>query len=284
MKGQNGKGRNVRVVSPSGPCDAGKLESSRKFLEKRGFSVRFGDNVLRKRGYLAGIDEERLSDLVSALNDPDVDIIWLSRGGFGSMRLLENLPKYNRRKEKTIIGYSDATALLSWASRSPKLWPVYGPSFVEVHDGEAVDYPSLWDALEWNPFFLSGKSSDPVDQEFVIAGGCLSVLSALAGTRFFPELSGRFLFLEDVNEPMYRIDRMLTHLSLAGAFESAAGVILGSFSNIGDGSEKDVYLRTWELSQGKPVIRGIRSGHTGRKRCIPFDRPARWDGRTLFFP
>ena len=278
------KERHVRVVSPSGPCDADKLDASRRFLEKRGFSVSFGENVLRKRGYLAGIDKERLSDLVSALEDPDVDIIWFSRGGFGSVRILKDLPRYHRRKEKTLIGYSDATAIFSWAEKSPKLWALYGPSFSEVHDSAAVDYPSLWDALEWKPFSVRGKPSDPFDGEFTVTGGCLSVLSSLAGTRYFPDLDGRFLFLEDVNEPMYRIDRMLTHLSLAGAFENAEGIILGNFSNIGDGTEKDVYIREWELSGGKPVIHGIRSGHTNRKRTIPFDRPARWSGRTLIFP
>ncbi|HNQ78951.1 MAG TPA: LD-carboxypeptidase [Acidobacteriota bacterium] len=283
MKIDAGKGRHIRVVSPSGPCDPGKLEAGRSYLEDRGFSVTFGKSALKKRGYLAGTDQERLDDLAGALDDPEVDIIWFSRGGFGSVRLLHLLPRYHRRKEKTLIGYSDSTAVFCWASRSPKLWALYGPSFGEVSDSKAADGESLWAAIDWWPFSLKGKPSDPYEEEFTVTGGCLSVLSALAGTRYFPDLDGRFLFIEDVNEPMYRIDRMLTHLSLSGAFDRASGLILGSFAGMQDGTEKDVYLRAWELSGGKPVIRGIKSGHVDRKRTIPFDRPARWDGRILSF-
>jgi len=271
------------VVSPSGPCDPGKLEAGRSFLRRRGFTVVFGKNAMKKRSYLAGTDSERLEDFIAALEDPDIDIIWFSRGGYGSMRLLDKIPRYGRRKEKTLVGYSDSTAIFAWAAKFPKLWAIYGPSFSEVADENSSGLDSLWAALDWRPFSIKGKPSDPFEQEFTVTGGCLSVLSSLAGTRYFPELGGRFLFLEDVNEPLYRIDRMLTHLSLAGAFEVASGIILGSFSGITGGTEKDVYLRAWELSEGKPVIRGIKSGHVAGKEAVPFDRPARWNGKTLDF-
>jgi muramoyltetrapeptide carboxypeptidase len=280
LRMDQGQSRIVRVISPSGPCSREKLMSSKAYLEGLGFSVQFGKNVFKKKPYLAGSDEERLDDLASALKDNEVDIIWFSRGGYGAMRLLAMLPAYTSKKEKTMIGYSDSTAIFSWASRFPKLRSLYGPSFSEIYDNTLTDLSSLWAAIDQRPFVLKGKKDVHKVKKIKIAGGCLSILSSLAGTPFFPDLEGRFLFLEDVNEPIYKIDRMLTHLFLAKAFEKAEGLILGSFEQI----ESSVYSRTADLlKEGKPVIRGINAGHIKHKRTLPFDREASWDGESLIF-
>jgi muramoyltetrapeptide carboxypeptidase len=279
-----GKERTVRVISPSGPCYKSEVLKSKEFLEGIGFEVQLGRNVFKSSKYLAGSDDARLSDAVAALEDSAVDIIWFSRGGYGSMRLLEKLPAYSLKKEKTMIGYSDATALFCWASRFPELKLLYGPSFSEVHDRSLADHSSLWASINNDSFALAGKASAPCAAEFQIVGGCLSILSSLAGTPFFPELENRFLFLEDVNEPMYRIDRMFTHLALSKAFEQAEGIILGSYKNIDGGTASEIFKRAVDLTGGrKPVVTGIKAGHSGNKRTLPFNRDASWDGRFLKF-
>lgn len=187
-----GKNRVVRVVSPSGPCSKEMLFKSRVFLDKLGFTVGFGENVLKKTEYLAGADDERLSDLVSALDDKNVDIVWLSRGGFGAARLLDKLPRHSSRKEKTIIGYSDSTAIFCWASRFPRLNCLYGPSFSEVHDESLVDYKSLWASLDKRDLSLKAKGpphaiGSPQDLRWMSFGHFLSTRD-----RFFPRSQRKF--------------------------------------------------------------------------------------------
>jgi len=276
----------IRVVAPAGPVHREDLEAGLALLRRRGFDVLEGRFLRERRGYLAGTDGERLRDLEEALYDPLADFVWFARGGYGTTRLLPLLQGEGlRRRPKILCGFSDATALFAWAQRRPARL-LYAPSVQELgRQGVCVLKP-LWEALEGRYIPLPGKGPLEPHGPFPVAGGCLTLLSVLVGTPWEPALVDRWLFLEDVGERLYRIDRLLTHLAGAGWFERAAGVLLGSFTGMGEGEKaSDVARRVREiLPPEKPLVTGLPVGHRTRKRPLPLEVPARWDGRRLLFP
>ncbi len=273
------------MVAPAGPVHREDLEAGLGLLRRRGFEVREGHFLRERRGYLAGTDDERLQDLQEALDDPLADVVWFARGGYGTTRLLMGLDDGGlRRRPKTLCGFSDATALFAWAQRKPARL-LYAPSVQELGRRGVCVLDPLWKALEGRYLPLPGKGPPEPRGPFPVVGGCLTLLSVLVGTPWEPALVDRWLFLEDVGERLYRIDRLLTHLAGAGWFERAAGVLLGSFTGMGEGErEEDVALRVRELlPPEKPLVVGLPVGHRRRKRPLPLEVPARWDGGRLHF-
>lgn len=255
-------------------------------IEERGFEVEEAPHVRDRSRYLAGPDAGRLEDLQAALDDPAVDVVWFARGGYGTTRLLPSLSAERiPSKRKLLAGYSDATALFAWSDRAPSLSALYAPSLQELGREGVCHLDSVWAALDGRPATVPGIGPGSKVGPYGIAGGCLSLLSVLAGTPWAPDVKGRWLFLEDVGEPLYRLDRMMTHLNQAGWFESAAGLLLGSFRGLGpDEAPSDVAIRALELAgPDKPVISGLPVGHTKNKHALPFDSPALWDGKQLTF-
>lgn len=275
----------IRVVAPAGPVHRPDLEAGLDLLRRRGFAVATGRFLYGRSGYLAAGDEERLQDLQEALDDPLTDVVWFARGGFGTTRLLPLLRGEGLALHpKTLCGFSDATALFAWAQRRPGRI-LYAPSVQELaRPGVCVSAP-LWRALEGRYDPLPGRGPSAPAGPFPVTGGCLSLLSVLVGTPWEPALVDRWLFLEDVGERLYRIDRLLTHLAQAGWFERAAGVLLGSFTGMGEGeAAEDVAARVREiLPPQKPIVTGLPVGHRIGKRPLPLEVPARWDGRRLRF-
>ena len=277
----------IRVVAPAGPVESRDLDEGIRVLVERGHSVEEAPHVRERVGYLAGRDAERFEDLQSALEDPEVDVVWFGRGGYGTTRLLpllssERIPE----KSKLLAGYSDATALFAWSQRVPGLRPLYAPSVQELCRAGVCQMDSLWAALAGNPRCVPALGPDSNAGPFPIVGGCLSILSALAGTPWAPDVKGHWLFLEDVGEPLYRLDRMMTHLQQAGWFDFAAGLLLGSFRGMTPGEmPTDVAVRALELlGPRKPLVSGIPVGHMKGKHALPLGRPALWDGAALVFP
>lgn len=278
------KNKKIRVISPASPCDLKNILKSKEYVEKLGFEVELSKNLRAKERYLAGTDDERFKDIETALSDKSVDIIWVSRGGYGSARLLEKLSKIDTVTEKTLIGYSDATALFCWAFKRKNLRILYGPSFSELCDKKNFDLKSLLNSVYEKPFQIKCQGFSKKIKEIKIVGGCLSILSSLMGTMFFPEVEAKYLLLEDVNEPMYKLDRMLTQLKLGGILQKAKGVILGSFRNIEGGDYKflESLLRGY-LGKKKPLFINSKIGHCSGKITIPLDVCAKWDGQNLCF-
>jgi len=277
----------IRVVSPAGPVQPADLEAGMAWLRGEGFRVETSGHALGDAGYLSGTDEERLRDLADALSDPGVGIVWYARGGYGTTRLLPFLEKAPPAlPPKTIAGYSDATALFNWAGGRAGLRCLYAPVVQELARPGVCVLPSLLSALRGSPSPVPGSGPDASCGPFPVRGGCLSILAATLGTPWAMNPQASFLFLEDVGEPLYRIDRMLTQLSQARWFDLCAGVLLGSFSGLQEGeSEAEVSSRVRELTSGKlPVIRGLPVGHTPGKHTLPLGIPALWDGELLTFP
>jgi len=283
-------GDTVGVISASGPASSDLLNQGILFLEKLGLRVKTGCHLYENTGYLAGTDEQRLEDLNAMLGDPDVRAIFFARGGYGAMRLLDRLDRDSITQDpKILIGMSDITALqLSLLSRF-KLVTLSGP-MIAGQVGAGLDDTSKEWLVRALTEPLHNRNLWPPDSRIRVLrrgstqgrliGGCLSLVTALMGTLHAPDFVNSILFLEDVNEPPYRIDRMLTQLKLAGAFEEVGALALGHFIGPeGEDLGQEVDGIVIELTKDRPVpiISGFPHGHVLPNVTIPHGAPVRLD-------
>jgi muramoyltetrapeptide carboxypeptidase len=265
----------VGVTAPAGPVDEDRLRRGVAELERLGFAVRVADGVLERRGFTAGSADVRLQQLHGLFAEPDVAAIVCARGGAGTIQLLPGLDReLMAANPKLILGYSDITLLHLEMARLgfPSL---HGPMVArELAEGDAAyDRASLWHALtgEGDPY-ASGPDDLVVlaegKGEGVLRGGCLSLLAAAAGTAWaLPPLDEpTILFLEDVDEKAYRLDRMLRQLRASGALQGLAGVVFGDMKGCAPSFHDDYRLEEilLEALEGLdvPVALGLSSGHT----------------------
>lgn len=278
------------MVAPAGPFERAPFDAGVRWLRER-YEVTHGPGIYGRTGYFAGDDERRLAELREAIEDPEVDAILCARGGYGAARLLPRLDlSAVRQANKLIIGFSDATALHSlWARAGVR--SIHAPMAAGL--GKASDtVRKRWiDAVE-NQANRLGKAFPPNAAGFRgnaealvpgemrgrLAGGNLAVLHSLLGTPWFPPLGGTVLFLEDVGERPYRVDRMLTSLSLAGWLDRVAGIVLGQFTEGEpgpDGVSLDAVLEERLGGLGVPVLRGFPAGHVEHNEALVFGEEVR---------
>lgn len=223
----------IGIVSPGFAVRPRGLHAGIRWLESLAFETVLAPHVFEQSGYLAGDDRARGDDLARMLADPEIDCVWFSRGGFGTARLLDRIPwKQLRRKPKTIVGYSDATALICAVAQRCGCTAIHGPMVSELGQRDRFHRPSLLKLLRGQAVerrIAARSVLAPGRVRARLVGGNLTVLTHLLGTPHFPQLAGRILFLEEVLEPVYRIDRMLTQWSQAGQLARPAGIVLGSF-------------------------------------------------------
>lgn len=226
----------VGVVAPSGALNPERLHAGVGVLKAWGYRVRVGPAVLEREAYLAGDDEARRTDIERMLEDPEVRAVFCARGGYGSQRLVPSLDLgVLLRDPKPIVGYSDATALLN-AVVSAGVVAVHGPMVaVDMARGLAPRAEAHLRALLSDPGYLweveVPESIRPGRATGRLVGGCLSVLVTTLGTPHAPDTEGAILFLEDVRERPYRLDRLLTQLRQAGKLDCLAGLVLGTMAN-----------------------------------------------------
>lgn len=275
------QGSHIRVIAPSSPFPTNDLERGLAILRER-YRVTHRSDLGARRGYLAGDDARRLAELEEALADPDVDAIVPVRGGYGATRLLRWLsPAKVRTARKLLVGFSDITALHALWARAG-LRSIHGPMVAALGRAEPEEVERWLQTVE-------GRAHPPITSLQTIAagvaegpllGGNLAVLAALVGTPHAPPLDGAILFLEDVGEAPYRVDRMLTTLREAGWLSRVAGVALGSFTECSPRAdlvtvESVLSERLSEL--GLPVVAGITSGHRSDNLELPFGAMVRLD-------
>lgn len=290
-------GDRVGVAAPGFAVRPETLAAGLVALGRMGYEVAVGLSLARQSGYLAGSDDERAGDLNRFLRDPSVRGVWFARGGYGTARLLDLVDwKALARDPKLLVGYSDLTALFAAAtSRSGQLC-LYAPVVTELGDGDGYHAPSLRAALRGERFEIPlsrGQVLAPGRAEGPLAGGNLTVLVHLLGTRYEPDLRGAVLFLEDTAEETYRLDRLLSHLRMSGALARVAAVLLGSFEPKPtarpfppDRPIEDLLAETF-LPLGVPVVAGLRAGHVAGKWTLPIGGGVRLDterGRLLLEP
>jgi muramoyltetrapeptide carboxypeptidase len=282
------RGDRIAVVAPASRFDAGALASGFDELRRLGFTPVFYPAAFSARRHVAGEPADRARALMAAWNDPDVAAVFTARGGYGSVELLPHLSVDElRRSPKPLVGYSDITALLSLLTTRCRITALHGPCVAAGLDRGASGYdaPTLVRAL------TSGEAAGALpasgletlqagDASGPLFGGNLTQLAASMGTPYaFDPPDGCVLFLEDVNERPYRIDRLLTQLRFAGIVARARAVIFGELPGCdeGDGSltAREVVAGAMRGFPG-PVVWGLPAGHTaGPSLTLPLGVRAR---------
>lgn len=271
----------VAVVAPGFAVDRKSTLAGVRVLESLGLTVRLGESVFDRDGYLAGADEDRARDLEQAIRDDDVRAIHFARGGWGLTRLIHRVSwTCLAENPKLMIGYSDPTALFAPAIDRSRLTCVYGPLVTELSDRRTFDRASLLRAYfrPRSPLVVRIAPEGIVAHgraEGSAAGGCLTMLAHLAGTAYAPRLAGKVLLIEEVGERPYRIDRMLTQMRLAGLLAGVRAVLVGSLRGCvprpgGGPSPSALDTITSFFSRPKiPIVAGLRFGHVEGKLSIP---------------
>jgi muramoyltetrapeptide carboxypeptidase len=270
----------VRIVAPSGPVPRDGFAAGLGPLRAR-YDLRFDEAAIFARdGFLAGPDEQRLAALRAALTEPDVDAVMMARGGYGLLRLLPFLePELFTRRPRALVGFSDGTALLAAAARAGVV-SIHGPVVTQLGNLPDGDRNALYARLETPgpaPLLDGLEEVIPGRVQGPLLGGNLELFSRLVGTPFLPDLSGAILFFEDLGERPYRIDRLITHLDLAGVFGAVSAVVLGDFSSCREPAETRADSPTGDevlLERlGRlpiPVARGGAFGHGTRNVALPY--------------
>ena len=281
-------GARVTVVAPAGPFERAALEAGLAVLAAR-YSVHLAPELLARQRYLAGSDAQRLAQLTAALSDPDIDALFCARGGYGAMRLLPALESV-APAPKPLVGFSDITALHAWLQRNGQV-SVHGPVLTQLGKLDPRTHERLFALLEDSAPAAPLQGTDtyvPGVAEGPLQGGTLAVLSRLLGTPYLPPLEGAVLLLEDVGEQPYRLDRMWTHLALAGVFRRVRGIVLGAFTGC-EAHEADYtsaqVLRDLAAEAGLPCAAGFPIGHGERNEPVPLGVRVRLDAaaQTLTF-
>ena len=275
-------GDKIGIAAPAGPFEIEKFERGLAVIGEMGFVPVVDDDIYKRDRHLAGPDRHRARHLNRLFADDAIKAIFCARGGFGCLRVLPFLD-YDQIREhpKTLVGFSDVTALLVTLARRCGLAGVHGPVVTSLGMADTESKARLQQVLTAAvpPDLAPG---DPVvlragRARGVLTGGNLATLCHLVGTPFAPDFSGRILLIEDVNEAPYRIDRMLTQMRLAGCFDNVAGLALGAFE--GCGPEKEI----WEVVADVfadfkgPVLGGFEIGHGTRNLAIPVGLNAELD-------
>lgn len=277
----------IGVIAPAGPA-ALDTEKARTWMRARGYSLKIFPGVFKKDGYLAGSDDVRLDDLHAAFTDTEVDAIICLRGGYGTPRLLDRIDfELLRNNAKPFIGYSDITALHVAISRYAGFVTFHGPLLnadllgVRQAPTESSFFNMLRGQLQAGSVLAHPAAHPLTTVESGVAhgrllGGNLSMIAATMGTPYELDAEGVILFIEDVNEPLYRIDRLLTHLRLAGTLGKLRGVLVGDVAGVDTAALERLLKQTFE-SLHIPVLTGWRSGHCDPNLTLPMGALVRLD-------
>jgi Uncharacterized proteins, homologs of microcin C7 resistance protein MccF len=276
------KGSTIGLISPAGPENPDKIKESIELLKSLGFNIKEGKHIYDKFGYLAGNDKSRAEDFTNMFLDPGVDMVLCVRGGYGTMRILPlidfNIVKLN---PKIFAGFSDITTFLNSIALKCNLITFHSP----MCNSNFLDNSTLKSFLDtlmngYSPFIIKNpkdipiKSFSKISATGQLVGGNLSLICSTIGTPFEIDTKGKILFIEEVGEEPYKIDRMLTHLTLSNKLQNCAGIILGQFTKCGlPHYERSLTLEQVIedriLSLNKPTLTNLQSGHSYPKLTLP---------------
>lgn len=287
-------GDTIGFIAPSGVIrEEGAIERAGEAAERMGFKVKFGASSHGHYGYLAGDDEARAADVNAMFRDDTVDAIVCLRGGYGTMRILDRID-YDlvRANPKIFMGFSDITALHIAMLEKSGLVTFHGPMGASNWaDGlEEFTQAQMYRALMAdaplgdipNPPEYPRATVTPGTAEGQLVGGNLSLICGLLGTPWELDTRGRILFIEEIGEHTYCVDRMLTQLRLAGKFDGCAGIVFGNFNGCNVEYEQfgctlEEIIRDVTAPCGKPIFTGLRCGHCRPNLTLPFGVNARMD-------
>ncbi len=287
-------GDTIGLIAPSGAVRTkGAVARAVEETKRMGFKVKLGESAQQKYGYLSGTDEVRARDINNMFADDEVDAIICIRGGYGAMRILDKLDyEMIAKHPKIFAGFSDITALHIALLNRCDLATFHAPMAVGWADGPMDDFSreSMYKALMHaepmgelvNPPEYEKKTVNPGIAEGTLVGGNLMLITSSLGTPWEINTRGRILFIEEVSERTYCVDRMLTQLRLAGKFDDCAGVVFGDFADCNIeypefGLTLEEIIRDVVAPCGKPVFTGLRCGHCTPKLTLPLGVKCRMD-------
>jgi len=247
------KGDKIAIISPAGSVEETQLEKTLALIKSKGYKPILGENLYTKfqNGYsYAGTEEQRINDINWALNDPGISAIWASRGGYGCQHLVQHLDlKEFEKNPKWYIGYSDNTVIQSYLLKK---------GFASIH-GQTIKTSSFGvtdESYDLTFDILKGKFSnykiDSTENNRVgeasgtLVGGNLALIYALLGTKYSFDFQDKILFIEDIGENFYALDRMIMSLELAGVFKEIKGLIVGGMTNMGKEGENKSYEESFD--------------------------------------
>ncbi|RLD72346.1 MAG: LD-carboxypeptidase [Bacteroidetes bacterium] len=298
------KGDTIGLITPASPIKEAQLIQTKKLLTQLGFKTYNTNRVLLKKGYLAGTDAERLEDIHHMFENEDVHAVMCIRGGYGTPRILEYID-YDliRKNPKIFIGYSDITALLQAIYKFSGLITFHGVvgvsdfteytrnNFLKVltKSSEALLIPSVVQnnpiAEEYRPYVIEKGIA-----KGELAGGNLALIVALMGTPYEIDLRGKLLFIEDIGEAPYKIDRMLSQLVLSGKLKTLKGIVLGVFSDCDLNNDDITDENSLSLKEvlidrlsdlGIPIMYGFSFGHIANQAVFPVGLMAELNTETM---
>lgn len=283
-------GDTVAIAAPSSPFRRVDLNRGVDVLKAEGYRVHIPDGIFEKSGYLAGSDRHRADQLHHLFEDPQVKAIVCARGGYGAMRIIPYLnPEIISANPKPFFGFSDVTALLCYLYDRCGRIGFHGPMVTTLANAHKETRSSFFRAL------ASGNIPDLISDEGVVIrsgcaagpliGGNLTTLCHLTATPFQPSFSDHILFLEDVGEKPYRIDRMLTQMKLAGCFDGIRGLCIGTFKDCGRKTDIEAIVDSIFEQEQFPILSGFGIGHSKRNFTIGIGAQALLDtqARVLSF-
>ncbi len=288
------KGDCIGLVAPSSPTPEEKVVRSKETLEGLGFKVKIGQSCYGRYGYLSGSDDLRAEDLNMMFRDNNIDGIMCIRGGYGTPRILEQID-YDciRNNPKVFIGYSDITAIHIALNQVCRLVTFHGPmastdmiknfdDFTRESLMNCIMYEDVVDAVT-NPDGHIIETLVGGCVEGLLVGGNLSLIAATIGTPYEIDTRGKILFMEDIDEEPYSIDRMLTQLSLARKLDEASGFILGDWNNCKSKPNEPSLTLTEVFNdllvpQNKPTLCNVRAGHCKPMITLQLGRKISIDG------
>lgn len=291
--------RHVAIISPAGPADRARIEAGVALLHSWGLKVTIMPHVFSgaREGYLSASTAERLADLHACWHDTGIDLVICARGGFGSAHLLPEIDwLLLRSRPLPLIGYSDITALHLAMLKMHAGIPVAAPMAAKLHEAfienQFADYTAGYCRAAMLGLPAHIKSPDGGNPVRIIKPGSvdalplsanLAVMVTLCGTEYFPDVTGRVLILEDLNEPPYRIDRYLTQLKQAGVLSKCAGIAFGDFMDCGAHDELQLIFHKAAEAVNGPVITGFPFGHGLPIVSVRMDRRIRITGSGTVF-
>lgn len=247
------KGDKIAIISPAGSVEIPQLDKTLELIKSKGYEPILGENLYIKyqNGYsYAGTEKERINDINWALNDPETSAVWTSRGGYGCQHLVQHLDlKEFRKNPKWYIGYSDNTVIQSYLLKK---------GFASIH-GQTVktssfgvteeSYELIFDILKGkklNYKIDSNPNNRVGETSGILVGGNLALIYALLGTPYSFDFTDRILFIEDIGENFYALDRMIMSLELAGVLKKIKGLIVGGMTNMGKENENKEYEESFD--------------------------------------
>lgn len=273
------KGAKIGIISPAGAVEIDQLKSTLQLIENKGFEPIFGQHTLGKyaNGYnYSGTERERISDMNWALNNAEISAIWATRGGYGCQHLLRHLKLSKfKKKPKWYIGYSDNTVIQSFLMKNG-FASIHGQTIKTSSFGVTSEsYDGIFDILsgEKPKYHLKPSSLNKEGKtEGLLVGGNLALVYALLGSRYGFDFKDKILFIEEIGENFYALDRMLISLDLAGVFHKIKGLIIGGMTNMGSEADNKNYNQSFDdfayeiiaqriKNYQFPTIFGFPNGH-----------------------